>query len=64
MHASGCDKRPKYLPETDGKVHGRHELEGVETDPEKIAVLKTWPVPQHLKELKAFLGVCGYYRNI
>lgn len=36
---------------------------GVETDPEKISALKTWPVPKHLKELKAFLGFCGYYRK-
>lgn len=32
---------------------------GVETDPEKIAALKTWPVPQTLRELKSFLGFAG-----
>ncbi len=25
---------------------------GVETDPEKVAILKTWPVPKNLKELR------------
>lgn len=35
----------------------------METDPEKVAALKTWPAPRHLKELKAFLGFCGYYRK-
>lgn len=29
---------------------------GVETDPEKISALKTWPIPKTLKELKSFLG--------
>lgn len=36
---------------------------GIETDPEKIAALKTWPKPTKLKELRAFLGFCGYYRR-
>lgn len=36
---------------------------GVETDPEKIQALKTWPSPQNLKELRSFLGFSGYYRR-
>lgn len=36
---------------------------GVETDPEKINTLKSWPVPTKLKELKSFLGFAGYYRH-
>lgn len=36
---------------------------GVETDPEKIAALKTYPVPTSLKELRSFLGFSGYYRR-
>lgn len=37
--------------------------DGVQTDPEKISALKTWPVPQTLRELKSFLGFAGYYRR-
>lgn len=37
--------------------------EGVKTDPDKIAAVKTWPVPTNLKELKSFLGFIGYYRR-
>lgn len=46
----------KYL----GHIVSRN---GVETDPEKISSLKTWPVPQNLRELRSFLGFAGYYRR-
>uniref|UniRef100_A0AAV2LDV4 Reverse transcriptase n=1 Tax=Knipowitschia caucasica TaxID=637954 RepID=A0AAV2LDV4_KNICA len=36
---------------------------GVETDPEKICALKSWPIPRTLKELRSFLGFAGYYRR-
>lgn len=36
---------------------------GVQTDPEKIETIKTWPVPQTLKQLRSFLGFAGYYRR-
>ena len=36
---------------------------GVETDPEKVNALKTWPIPKNLKELRSFLGFSGYYRR-
>jgi len=37
--------------------------DGIETDPEKVKALKTWPTPRNLKELKSFLGFSGYYRR-
>lgn len=37
--------------------------EGIETDPGKIEAVKQWPVPTTLKELRSFLGFCGYYRR-
>ncbi|KAK7915695.1 hypothetical protein WMY93_011456 [Mugilogobius chulae] len=36
---------------------------GVETDPEKIQTIKTWPIPNTLKQLRSFLGFAGYYRR-
>ncbi|KAL7878008.1 hypothetical protein SRHO_G00046510 [Serrasalmus rhombeus] len=37
--------------------------EGVETDPDKIDAVATWPQPTDLKSLRSFLGFCGYYRR-
>lgn len=37
--------------------------EGVATNPEKIVDVKEWPVPKCVRELKAFLGTAGYYRQ-
>lgn len=37
---------------------------GVETDPEKVSALCTWPRPKTLSELKSFLGVVKEYSKI
>jgi hypothetical protein len=37
--------------------------EGVSVDPAKIEVIKSWPVPNNVTELRSFLGMAGYYRS-
>jgi hypothetical protein len=37
--------------------------QGVSTDPTKIQAVQDWPVPKSITELRAFLGLAGYYRR-
>ena len=37
--------------------------EGIFTDPEKVRIIKEWPIPASATQLKAFLGTAGYYRQ-
>lgn len=37
--------------------------EGVKPNPEKIHAVKNFPIPRTQKEIKAFLGLLGYYRK-
>ena len=37
--------------------------EGISTDPEKVRVIKEWPIPANATQLKAFLGTASYYRQ-
>ena len=37
--------------------------DGVKPDPEKVEALTTWPVPKTVREVKSFLGFCGFYRR-
>ena len=36
---------------------------GVGTDPEKVKAIKNWPTPQNLRQSRAFVGLCQYYRR-
>lgn len=36
---------------------------GVETDPEKISALATWPERENVKALRSFLGFTGYSKR-
>lgn len=37
--------------------------EGVKPNPNKIEIIKNWPIPTNEKELRGFLGILGYYRK-
>jgi len=37
--------------------------EGVSIDPNKISAMLHWPAPTSFTELRAFLGLIGYYRR-
>jgi len=37
--------------------------DGVTTDPEKVQAVNEWVAPCDLPELRAFLGLVGYYRQ-
>ena len=37
--------------------------QGIGTDPEKIAAVRDWPTPANLRQCRAFIGLCQYYRR-
>ena len=36
---------------------------GVETDPSKPQCIEMWPTPKNVKDVRAFIGLCRYYRR-
>ena len=36
---------------------------GVEPDPEKVEAVRDWPVPKNVTGVRAFIGLCSYYRR-
>jgi len=37
--------------------------EGVATDPSKIELVRDWPIPSDVKEVRSFLELASYYRR-
>ena len=37
--------------------------QGIEVDPQKVAAVETYPVPETVKQLRSFLGIAGFYRR-
>lgn len=36
--------------------------ERVATDPKKVEIVKSWPLPRNAKDVRGFLWACTYYR--
>lgn len=39
------------------------DSQGLRTDPIKIDSIKNFPVPKNAKQIRAFIGLCGYFRR-
>jgi hypothetical protein len=37
--------------------------DGIATDPAKVTAVQNWPVPTNVHDVRAFLGLCSYYRR-
>ena len=37
---------------------------GITMDPRKLEIVRSWPTPRNLKETRAYIGLCAYYRKM
>jgi Reverse transcriptase (RNA-dependent DNA polymerase) len=37
--------------------------DGIKMDPIKITAITSWPIPKHVKDVQAFLGLANFYRR-
>lgn len=66
IKAAGLKLKPKKCNFVQEKVKYLGHIvnkEGVATDPGKTQVIKDYPVPCRVSEVRSFLGLAGYYRK-
>ena len=63
MNLSLSQEKCEFLM-TEGTVLG-HTIsrQGLQVDPNKIALIKKVPPPQQVRDVQSFLGLAGYYRR-
>jgi hypothetical protein len=37
---------------------------GIESSPEKVRAVQEYPTPKNVKDIRAFLGLCSFYRRL
>ena len=37
--------------------------DGISTAPKKVKIVREWPIPPNISQLRSFLGTLGYYRH-
>ena len=63
MNLSLSPKKCEFLM-TEGTVLGHTiSCQGLQGDPNKIALIKKVPPPQKVRDVRSFLGLAGYYRR-
>ena len=66
LHQAGLKLKPQKCELLQERVRYLGHIvsaAGIATDPEKIEAIANWPPPKDLKQLQAFLGTAGYYRQ-
>ena len=66
LQAAGLKLKPTKCRLYQGRVGFLEHIvseDGIETDPEKIEAVATWPVPECEPDLRSFIGLCSYYRR-
>ena len=66
FRAAGLKLKPKKcdLFKTEVSFLGHLvSAEGVRTDPAKVAVIRSWPRPANVTQVRSFLGLASYYRR-